>query len=191
MQILPPDFWRKHSETRRDVLAALERMEHVGNLPCPLWQAWVWHETGVPTALLAWDDTSKERGGQKWRLVAPLVRQADGTFTTRADYHFISDICNPEKGWARRIGVPMLAQMLSFLDDEQERQHGWNALNRVKAGDAPNVPQLRQRISTLSQNLAMETPRLLLVDTEKREEVAGELAAVGDHMTKFFGEETP
>lgn len=175
---IPRDFWRRHFETRRDVLEALERMEQFGNLPPPLWQAWVWHETGIATALLAWDMV-----GKKWRLLAPLSKLPGGGTEPRAAYLFVSEICQPEAAWVRCVGVPTMAQMLSYLDDDQERQNGWNALNRVTAGDAPNVPELRQKVSALSAAYSMEPPKLALVSTEPQKAEASDSG-----LNTFFGE---
>lgn len=184
---------KKHFETRRDMLDAADRMEHFGNLPVSLWAAWVWSETGIATARFAWDDTDERRGGQRWRLVAPLVRQAEGSNTTRAEYYFVSQICDRKGAWVRCVGIDAMAQMLSFLDDPAARQSGWNALHGVSQGDAPNVPELKQRLASLPATLDMGEPRpkltLVSVEAEKRAEVERELASVNAHMGKFFGGE--
>lgn len=192
MRHYPTDLWKHYFLTRRDVQEAMDAIERGETLPVTLWCAWMWQQTGIPTAeLYATTDTPNKRR----RTFLGTTLQQDDTET--ANYLRPSMICHQSGRWVEVMGDTAMRDALSFLNDEDERRFGWNALCGVKVGDAPNVPELKAMVRSVVAKLdfpdAPTTPKLSVLDGGKRAEVERELAGVGARMSNpvggFFGEE--
>lgn len=194
MRHYPNDLWKHYFLTRRDVQNAIDAIERSETLPVSLWCAWMWQQTGIPTAeLYSTTDTPNKRR----RTYLGTTLQHDDTETP--NYLRPSTICSQSGRWVETMGDTAMRDALSFLADESERQWGWNALCGVTVGDAPNVPELKAGIARAADRMsfaepmtAPTQPKLSVLDGGKRQELERELAGVGAHMNPvngFFGED--